>query len=88
MDHPAISAEEVTKRLTRLSPHRVHESNWLKSLLCKLGFHRWFYPQLGHLDSRRSDRLLPLVREDQGAQLGAELEPWRALHEPTTERKG
>jgi hypothetical protein len=49
MDRPAISAEEVAKRLTRLSPHRVRESNWFKSLLCKSGFHRWFYPQLDSL---------------------------------------
>jgi hypothetical protein len=27
--------------LGRLWPNREHESNWLKSLLCAVGFHRW-----------------------------------------------
>jgi hypothetical protein len=27
--------------LGRLWPHRQHESNWLKALLCAAGFHRW-----------------------------------------------
>ena len=27
--------------LARLWPNRVHESNWLKSLACWLGLHRW-----------------------------------------------
>ena len=39
-DHePVISAESLAK----LSPHRTHESNWLKELLCKVGLHRWYY---------------------------------------------
>jgi hypothetical protein len=32
--------------LSRLSPHRTHESNWLKALLCALGLHRWYSPTL------------------------------------------
>jgi hypothetical protein len=35
--------EEV---LAKLSPHRTHESNWLKGLLCRFGLHRWYYPDL------------------------------------------
>lgn len=27
--------------LTRLWPHREHESNALQSMLCRAGFHRW-----------------------------------------------
>lgn len=32
----------------KLSPHRTHESNWFKSLLCKLGWHRWYQLSLAH----------------------------------------
>jgi hypothetical protein len=39
---PVISAE----LLATLSPHRTHESNWLKELLCKVGLHRWYYVNL------------------------------------------
>ncbi len=41
-----VSANEVTARLARLSPHRVHEANWFKSILCSFGFHPWYYPKL------------------------------------------
>jgi len=27
--------------LPRLWPNRVHESNWVKSLACHFGLHRW-----------------------------------------------
>lgn len=27
--------------LARLWPNRVHESNWLKSLACRMGIHHW-----------------------------------------------
>jgi hypothetical protein len=27
--------------LARLWPNRAHESNWLKSLACHFGWHRW-----------------------------------------------
>jgi len=29
-------------RRRRLWPNRTHESNWLKDLICWLGFHRWY----------------------------------------------
>jgi len=45
-EHGGDSPDDVAKRLTRLSPHRAHESNWLKSVLCSLGLHRWYYPKL------------------------------------------
>jgi hypothetical protein len=32
---------EAAASLRRLWPNREHESNWLKALLCALGFHRW-----------------------------------------------
>jgi len=28
--------------LARRWPHRTHESNWLKDVICRLGFHRWY----------------------------------------------
>ena len=28
-------------------PHRTHESNWFKSLLCNFGLHRWYRLNLG-----------------------------------------
>ncbi len=31
----------LAKSLAKLWPHRTHESNCLKSLLCNLGLHRW-----------------------------------------------
>lgn len=27
----------------KLSPHRTHESNWLKNTLCHFGAHRWYF---------------------------------------------
>jgi len=33
--------------LGRLWPHREHESNWLKGLLCAVGFHRWHTLMIG-----------------------------------------
>jgi hypothetical protein len=35
---PGVISPET---LARLWPNRVHESNWLKSLACEAGFHRW-----------------------------------------------
>ena len=32
--------------LARLWPNRVHESNWVKSLACWLGLHRWYEMRL------------------------------------------
>jgi hypothetical protein len=46
--------EEVLAKLSKLSPHRTHESNWLKTLLCRFGLHRWYYPDL--------DALMPAQR--------------------------
>jgi hypothetical protein len=31
----------LAKELARLWPNRSHESNWVKTSLCKLGLHRW-----------------------------------------------
>jgi hypothetical protein len=41
--------------LAKLWPHRLHESNCFKNLLCYLGLHRWAQLNL--------DRLLPDQRE-------------------------
>jgi hypothetical protein len=35
--------------LAKLAPHRTHESNWFKTLLCRFGLHRWYYPDFGAL---------------------------------------
>ena len=32
----------MPQSLVNLYPHRTHESNWLMSLLCKLGLHGWY----------------------------------------------
>jgi len=45
--------------LAKLAPHRAHESSWLKSLLCKLGFHRWYYLKL---DASTSPQIVGLCR--------------------------
>lgn len=37
----ALTAES----LASLSPHRLHESNWFKNLLCSFGLHRWYLVQ-------------------------------------------
>lgn len=34
-------ASMAVASLARLWPHRVHESNWLTNLLCRLGVHHW-----------------------------------------------
>jgi thiamine biosynthesis protein ThiS len=44
---PALPADLSPEALARLSPNRVHESNWLMSLLCRLGLHRWYFLNLG-----------------------------------------
>ena len=44
-------SNRVTRdRLQRLWPNRVHESNWLKSLACSLGAHRWQEVDLEELE--------------------------------------
>jgi hypothetical protein len=35
----------TTESLASLSPHRLHESNWFKNLLCSFGWHRWYHVQ-------------------------------------------
>jgi hypothetical protein len=47
--------------LAKLSPHRTHESNWFKTLLCKLRLHRWYEPDLSSLDVKQRIRFCPLV---------------------------
>jgi hypothetical protein len=34
-------SEITAKSLSKLWPHRMHESNYLKNLCCHLGLHRW-----------------------------------------------
>jgi len=41
--------------LARLSPHRTHESNWFKFLLCAVGLHRWYAPNLEIKDSSSNE---------------------------------
>jgi hypothetical protein len=42
--------------LARLWPNRVHESNWLKSLACSLGLHRWYDVKFEDAKSTRRAR--------------------------------
>lgn len=42
-----FSDAALAEALAKLAPNRVHESSWLKNLLCSLGLHRWHYPNLG-----------------------------------------
>ena len=44
-DNPP-GGESAEEGLARLSPHRTHESNWFKALLCAVGLHRWYCPSL------------------------------------------
>jgi hypothetical protein len=39
--HFTLTAES----LASLSPHRLHESNWFKNLLCSFGLHCWYHIQ-------------------------------------------
>jgi hypothetical protein len=50
--HFAFSAES----LASLSPHRLHESNWFKNLLCRFGLHRWYLVQWEGLVAARAVR--------------------------------
>ena len=34
--------DELKPRLRKLWPNRTHESNWLKDVACRFGFHRWY----------------------------------------------
>jgi len=38
---PPNESEIAAKSLSKLWPHRMHESNHLKNLCCHLGLHRW-----------------------------------------------
>ncbi len=42
-------SEIAAKSLAKLWPHRQHESNYVKNLLCSLGMHRWTRLELGGL---------------------------------------
>jgi hypothetical protein len=39
--HAAISDEALVARLSKLWPHRLHESSAVKNLFCHCGLHRW-----------------------------------------------
>jgi hypothetical protein len=45
--YQGFSDAALAEALAKLAPNRVHESSWLKNLLCSLGLHRWHYPNLG-----------------------------------------
>src|SRR5215467_7057090 len=59
-NHPPRSraAEEA---LARLFPHRTHESNWFKGLLCVVGLDRWYSPNLADLVPQTWHPVLPLA---------------------------
>jgi len=37
-----FSGAALAEALAKLAPNRMHESSWLKNLLCNLGLHRWY----------------------------------------------
>lgn len=47
MRNSNFSDAALAAALAKLAPNRVHESNWFKNLLCELGCHRWYCPDLG-----------------------------------------
>jgi hypothetical protein len=54
MPHPADAAAIAS--LARLWPHREHESNALKNLVCALGYHRWRGLDLSELHPEKEVR--------------------------------
>lgn len=42
-----FSDTALAEALAKLAPNRMHESSWLKNLLCGVGLHRWYRPNLG-----------------------------------------
>ena len=47
---------ELAASLGTLWPHRWHESNWVKNLLCYFGFHNWKQLYLDELVPKREVR--------------------------------
>ena len=55
-EKPLLSSSQLRNPLpnvspelwAKLAPNRVHESNWLKTLLCNFGWHRWYHLDLGN----------------------------------------
>jgi hypothetical protein len=45
--NPILSDAALAEALAKLAPNRMHESSWLKNLLCGVGLHRWYRPNLG-----------------------------------------
>ena len=43
--------------IAKLSPHRTHESNWFKGLLCNFGLDRWYRLNLGAASGESEVRL-------------------------------
>ena len=46
---PQESGQAIATSVARLWPHREHESGALRSLLCRIGLHRWLQLDLAHL---------------------------------------
>lgn len=46
----------LAQSLAKLWPHRVHESNWLKNLFCRMHLHRWARLELRELAPGRKIR--------------------------------
>jgi len=59
--------EITVQSLSRLWPHRLHESNCWKNILCYLGLHRWSRLELGCLGVEKNVRFCqwcPKIRMD------------------------
>ena len=39
--HASFSDQQLAASMAKLWPHREHESNAIKQLCCRVGWHRW-----------------------------------------------
>ena len=62
---PPNESEIAAKSLSKLWPHGMHESNYLKNLCCHLGLHRWSRLDRSALGFGERREFLTLVSESQ-----------------------
>jgi hypothetical protein len=53
---PPNDFRSLAESLSKLWPHRGHESNYLKNLFCYFGLHRWSRQKLGSLHLEKNVR--------------------------------
>jgi hypothetical protein len=49
-------SRSLAASLAKLWPNRLHESNWLKNLFCRVGMHCWTTLDLGELLQEKNVR--------------------------------